>query len=43
MVVATKSLFLVVRYEELTSDVECVVDHLVGDPAFLFGHSFGAR
>jgi acylglycerol lipase len=31
------------RYEELASDVACVVGHLLGNPAFLFGHSFGAQ
>jgi acylglycerol lipase len=31
------------HYEELASDVDCVVSHLVGNPAFLFGHSFGAQ
>src|SRR5271166_2659951 len=30
-------------YEELASDVERVVNHLIGNPAFLFGHSFGAQ
>jgi len=31
------------RYEELASDVDCVVSHLKGSRAFLFGHSFGAQ
>ncbi len=31
------------RYEELASDVDCAVSHLLGNPAFLFGHSFGAQ
>jgi acylglycerol lipase len=30
------------RYEELASDVDCVVKHFK-NPAFLFGHSFGAQ
>src|SRR4029077_1635195 len=34
---------LVQRYEELASDVDCVVKHCGGDPAFLFGHSFGGQ
>jgi acylglycerol lipase len=31
------------RYEELASDVDCVVNHFPGNPAFLFGHSLGAQ
>ncbi len=31
------------RYEELALDVDCVVKHFIGNPAFLFGHSFGAQ
>jgi alpha-beta hydrolase superfamily lysophospholipase len=31
------------RYEELAADVDYVVNHLIGNPAFLFGHSFGAQ
>ena len=31
------------HYEELASDVDCVVSRLIGNPAFLFGHSFGAQ
>src|SRR5271165_6591424 len=31
------------RYEELASDVDRVVNRLIGNPAFLFGHSFGAQ
>ena len=31
------------RYEELASDVDCVVQHFGGGPAFLFGHSFGGQ
>jgi acylglycerol lipase len=31
------------RYEELAADVDCVFGHLIGNPAFLLGHSFGAQ
>jgi acylglycerol lipase len=31
------------RYEELAADVDYVVNHLIGNPAFLFAHSFGAQ
>ena len=31
------------RYVELASDVDCVVKHFSGDPAFLFGHSMGGQ
>ena len=31
------------RYEELASDVDCVIKHFTGNPAFLFGHSLGAQ
>ena len=31
------------RYVELASDVDCVVKHFSGGPAFLFGHSFGGQ
>jgi alpha-beta hydrolase superfamily lysophospholipase len=31
------------RYAELASDVEAVVKHFSGDPAFLFGHSLGGQ
>jgi acylglycerol lipase len=31
------------RYVELASDVDCVVKHFSGGPAFVFGHSFGGQ
>jgi alpha-beta hydrolase superfamily lysophospholipase len=31
------------RYQELASDVDCVIKHFIGSPAFLFGHSLGAQ
>ena len=31
------------RYDELAADVDYVVNHLIGNPAFLFAHSFGAQ
>jgi alpha-beta hydrolase superfamily lysophospholipase len=31
------------RYVELASDVDCVVKHFSGGPAFLFGHSLGGQ
>jgi alpha-beta hydrolase superfamily lysophospholipase len=31
------------RYAELASDVEAVVKHFSGEPAFLFGHSLGGQ
>jgi acylglycerol lipase len=31
------------RYEELASDVECVIKRFTESPPFLFGHSFGAQ
>ena len=31
------------RYAELASDVDCVVKHFSGGPAFLFGHSLGGQ
>jgi alpha-beta hydrolase superfamily lysophospholipase len=31
------------RYAELASDVDCIVKHFSGGPAFLFGHSFGGQ
>ena len=31
------------RYNELASDVACIVNHFSGNPAFLFGHSLGGQ
>ncbi len=31
------------RYVELASDVDCVVKHFSGGPAFVFGHSLGGQ
>jgi len=31
------------RYVELASDVDCIVKHFSGGPAFLFGHSLGGQ
>ncbi|MBV8414160.1 MAG: lysophospholipase [Verrucomicrobia bacterium] len=31
------------HYQELASDVACVVNHFSGNPAFLFGHSLGGQ
>src|ERR1700722_6761398 len=31
------------RYVELAKDVDCVVKHFSGGPAFLFGHSMGGQ
>jgi acylglycerol lipase len=31
------------RYNELASDIACIVSHFSGNPAFLFGHSLGGQ